>query len=649
MKQKILAVLITAAMLGTSVAPVTAAEFSSGEETAAVQENDVVGLEEEFSSGAGAGYNYDDDEDYDDEDDDDYDDDYDGDYDDDEDMESAVQSIKIVKGPDVDTYYYGLEIQEADFLDCDGLTAEITYKDGSTSTLTFGYIDEEVFDEWDNEFVCLLEENDDSFGIGTYHFYVKQEYGDEIRSDSCPVYVVSPENLPELNQNTSGSAITTVQTRSNSVLAKFVPQKSGVCALTFINAYGETIEPDLYDKNFNMINHSGLSYAVNRGETYYIIGYVGGESTQVTVEYYAGIESIKVVKEPTVKYAYEGFIRFDGFYLRNGEIEITYSDGTSEIVSTNRLECKTKYGQMFTPKYIESSDGLGDMTYSLSSELGVIFKGVELRPREDMPTINGTGSKTVDTLGSGSTWLHLKTGKNKAYKIESSGNYGLAIFKDYGTEFYQEAPGCADLPSKATVVLEPDSDYYITVGPGVSAKDDRVTYTVSTSKYDISKCNIDLKSSYTCTGKALKPAVKINYGYTDRNIKLKAGRDYTVTYTNNKNVGTAKVKITGKGEFAGSVTKTFKITLGKPALKTVSKSGSAAIKVSWNKVNGATGYEVYRYTGSKWTKIATTKATSYTDKKVKKGTTYKYKIRAYTKANKKTVYSAYSAEKSVKR
>ena len=89
--------------------------------------------------------------------------------------------------------------------------------------------------------------------------------------------------------------------------------------------------------------------------------------------------------------------------------------------------------------------------------------------------------------------------------------------------------------------------------------------------------------------------------------------------------------------------------MGKPALKTVSKSGSAAIKVSWNKVNGATGYEVYRYTGSKWTKIATTKATSYTDKKVKKGTTYKYKIRAYTKANKKTVYSAYSAEKSVKR
>ena len=73
MKQKVLAVLVMTAMLGTSVVPVTAAEFSSGEETAAIQENDVPDLEEEFSSGVNAGYDYDDDEDY----DDDYDDEYD--------------------------------------------------------------------------------------------------------------------------------------------------------------------------------------------------------------------------------------------------------------------------------------------------------------------------------------------------------------------------------------------------------------------------------------------------------------------------------------------------------------------------------------------------------------------------------------------
>ena len=41
--------------------------------------------------------------------------------------------------------------------------------------------------------------------------------------------------------------------------------------------------------------------------------------------------------------------------------------------------------------------------------------------------------------------------------------------------------------------------------------------------------------------------------------KLKAGTDYAVTYQNNKNIGKASVTITGKGNYAGSVTKTFTI------------------------------------------------------------------------------------------
>ena len=87
MKQKVLAVLVMTAMLGTSVVPVTAAEFSSGEETAAIQENDVPELEEEFSSGVNAGYDYDDDEDYDD------------DYDDDDDEEEYEKPERKAAAP----------------------------------------------------------------------------------------------------------------------------------------------------------------------------------------------------------------------------------------------------------------------------------------------------------------------------------------------------------------------------------------------------------------------------------------------------------------------------------------------------------------------------------------------------------------------
>lgn len=59
------------------------------------------------------------------------------------------------------------------------------------------------------------------------------------------------------------------------------------------------------------------------------------------------------------------------------------------------------------------------------------------------------------------------------------------------------------------------------------------------------------------TGKAItqKPVLKFN------NKTLEEGTDYVVSYANNINAGTAKINITGKGNFKNTVTKTFQITL----------------------------------------------------------------------------------------
>lgn len=66
------------------------------------------------------------------------------------------------------------------------------------------------------------------------------------------------------------------------------------------------------------------------------------------------------------------------------------------------------------------------------------------------------------------------------------------------------------------------------------------------------------------------------------------------------------------------------------------KNTTSGVYTSWKKISGASSYEVYRKAGSakSWTKIATTKKTSYTDKNVKSGTTYKYAIRAVNSSTK---------------
>lgn len=50
---------------------------------------------------------------------------------------------------------------------------------------------------------------------------------------------------------------------------------------------------------------------------------------------------------------------------------------------------------------------------------------------------------------------------------------------------------------------------------------------------------------------------------------LKKGTDYTVSYKNNKNIGTATVTFTGKGKYTGEIQKTFKITVKKGTTYTV--------------------------------------------------------------------------------
>ena len=95
------------------------------------------------------------------------------------------------------------------------------------------------------------------------------------------------------------------------------------------------------------------------------------------------------------------------------------------------------------------------------------------------------------------------------------------------------------------------------------------------------------------------------------------------------------------------------VSIPKPKLSSVKKAGKH-IRVKWKKVSGATGYQIMRKIGKKgkFKTIATIKkgkTIKYTDKKVKKGKKYYYKICAVVTSGTNTSVGSYSAVKNVKR
>ena len=69
------------------------------------------------------------------------------------------------------------------------------------------------------------------------------------------------------------------------------------------------------------------------------------------------------------------------------------------------------------------------------------------------------------------------------------------------------------------------------------------------------------------TGSTITPSVAV----TVNNVTLQQNSDYTVSYSNNRNVGTATVTVTGRGNYSGTKTTTFRI-IGKDISNTTVNS-----------------------------------------------------------------------------
>lgn len=637
-KRKVTAVFLAAAMMASLGVPVSGAEFTDGEQAEASvvfsdqnNENQITGLSENAKD-ASSVQSY---------------------YGDDEDENEIPQSISIVKGPKQDVFWTGLDYME-EGLDYWGLRFEVTYASGNTSQVEIGWDESSqiAWDQWGNIYeICLLNENGQKVSgepaSGDYECVIRFN---NVESNSIPIQVLKPDQAPELKQDISKSCTTEVKVAGRKAVAKFTPQYDVLCNITVLE---EDVTIQIVDSDFNSV----ISEELKKGKTYYIYTYNTDEPyVTFKTEYKSGIASIKFKKEPTIKYAYEGTVKFDEFYLRGGEIEINYSNGTTRTVSTDHW-C-TVNGDELVAKcdYVGSSDvwwydpvpaGTYNVYYSLGDcEQKLCVKNVEVKPVTSMPAINNNGTVTVDNIGRYEAWFQLKTGSSKEYVIENVNipNEYLEIYT-YDSES-RSMNGVAEIEGGEKVQLTPNSTYYIK--PEAAAEDKaafKVTSQGSLSAVNMTNCSVSVPKKYTYKGKAVVPSVKVTY----KGKELVLNRDYTISCKSNTKIGTASVIITGKGNYTGSVKKTYQIVLGTPAITFVKKSGKDAVKITWKKIAGATQYAVYRYDGKSWKKAGTSTATSFTDKKLKMGVTYKYKLRAIFQNKGKNTYSSYSAVKTIKR
>ncbi len=146
-------------------------------------------------------------------------------------------------------------------------------------------------------------------------------------------------------------------------------------------------------------------------------------------------------------------------------------------------------------------------------------------------------------------------------------------------------------------------------------------------------------TEYVYDGKAKKPKVTVK---TSDGKVLEKDKDYTVTYPEGRTaIGDYKVKVEFKNKYSGSKTLTFKIRAGVTSSLSA-KSYLNSIKLTWNKVSNATGYRIYLYNTKtkKYEKYADTKKSALSVKKLKSGTKYKFRIKAYTVVGSKTYITA---------
>ncbi|MDY4608965.1 MAG: fibronectin type III domain-containing protein, partial [Eubacterium sp.] len=219
---------------------------------------------------------------------------------------------------------------------------------------------------------------------------------------------------------------------------------------------------------------------------------------------------------------------------------------------------------------------------------------------------------------------------------------------------------CGAIITPQRIIAKTGHTYKQSVTPAAIGKDGKIVKkcsvcgaTVTSSIAKISSVSLSAVN-YTYNGGVKTPSVTVK---DSKGKKLSKGKDYTVSYSSGrKNVGRYAVKIKLKGNYSGTVTKTFDIVPKGTSIKKISAS-KKSFKVYWKaQKKNTTGYEIQYSTAksfknAKTVKVSKNSATSQSVAKLSGKKKYFVRVRTYktVKFNGKKckVCSSWSTPKTV--
>lgn len=174
------------------------------------------------------------------------------------------------------------------------------------------------------------------------------------------------------------------------------------------------------------------------------------------------------------------------------------------------------------------------------------------------------GTATVTVKGKGK----LSGTKSVTFKINAKPIKNAVITYNNSLTYNGSTLSPAVTVKYGNATLKKNTDYTVAYSNNVNAGTGTITITgkgiyggsvkktFTIKKLGISASAVSGTGNKVYTGSAIKPVPAVKAG----GRTLKNGTDFTVSYKNNTEPGTATLKVTGKGNYSGSVSKAFKIT-----------------------------------------------------------------------------------------